>query len=100
MSEKKLVPVSDSDIDKYEDIKELRKDVPAKKGSMGEMIESFQNDRTRGYSAAEKEGFTHTNKARSFDDEGSTLEEVKKMLKPSSKKDFMVKSGMRMLKDK
>ena len=70
MSEKKLVPMSDSDIDKYEDIKELRKDVPAKKGSMGEMIESFASDVTRGYSAAEKEGFTHTNKAKSFNDDG------------------------------
>lgn len=89
-----------SDIDKYADIEELRKDVPAKKGSMGEMIESFASDRTKGYSAAEKEGFTHTNKAKSFDDEGSTVEEIKKMLKPSSKKDFMVKTGMKMLKDK
>jgi len=89
-----------SDIDKYADIEELRKDVPAKKGTMGEKIESFASDRTKGYSAAEKEGFTHTNKAKSFDDEGSTLEEIKKMLKPTSKKDFMVKTGMKMLKDK
>ena len=89
-----------SDIDKYADIEELRKDVPAKKGSMGEMIESFQNDRTKGYSAAEKEGFTHTNKAKSFDDEGSTIEEVKKMLKTKSKKDLMLESGIRMLKAK
>ena len=89
-----------SDIDKYADIEELRKDVPAKKGTMGEKIESFASDRTKSYSAAEKEGFTHTNKAKSFDDEGSTLEEVKKMLKTKSKKDLMLESGIRMLKDK
>ena len=89
-----------SDIDKYADIEELRKDVPAKKGTMGEKIESFASDVTKGYSAAEKEGFTHTNKAKSFDDEGSTLEEVKKMLKTKSKKDFMFKRGMKMLMEK
>jgi len=89
-----------SDIDKYADIEELRKDVPAKKGTMGEKIESFASDVTKGYSAAEKEGFTHTNKAKSFDDEGSTLEEVKKMLKTKSKKDLMLESGIRMLKAK
>jgi hypothetical protein len=100
------------DIDKYSDIEDLRENVPAKKGSMGEMIESFESDRTpirkkksneivpkkkpkemkekgakqrqrqlneaisllekgsMGYKAAEDEGFTHTNKAKSFNDDG------------------------------
>lgn len=96
-------------IDKYSDIKNLRENVPAKKGSMGEMIESFKSDKTpirkkksnkvvpkekpkelgrekrqrqldeaikmleprsKGYVEAEKEGFTHTNKAKSFNDDG------------------------------
>ena len=103
-------------IDKYSDIKNLRENVPAKKGSMGEMIESFESDRTpirkkksnemvppkkpkeikekgarqrqqqldeamsllergsMGYKAAEKEGFTHTNKAKTFNDDGDTDE--------------------------
>jgi len=102
------------DIDKYSDIEDLRENVPAKKGSMGEMIESFASDRTpirkkksnemvppkkpkeikekgakqrqrqlneaisllekgsMGYKAAEDEGFTHTNKAKDFDEEGET----------------------------
>ena len=86
--------MSENDIDKYESIKELRKNVKAKKGSMGEEIESFASsgeappvkskispeerkliqktleDISKGYSGAEKEGFTHTNKAKSFKDDG------------------------------
>jgi len=100
-----------SNIDKYKDIDDVRKNVKAKKGSMGEMIESFASDRTpirktksnkilpkekpkelgrekrerqldeaikmleprsKGYVEAEKEGFTHTNKAKDFDEEGET----------------------------
>ena len=98
-----------SNIDKYKDIDDVRKNVKAKKGSMGEMIESFESDKTpiikkksnkvvpkekpkelgrekrqrqldeaikmleprsKGYVEAEKEGFTHTNKAKSFNDDG------------------------------
>ena len=82
-----------NDIDKYSDIKEVAKEIKPKKGSMGDDIKAMDKEYTpsakskisdkerklikktledisKGYSGAEKEGFTHTNKAKSFNDEG------------------------------
>ena len=86
-----------NDIDKYSDIKEVAKEIKPKKGSMGDDIKAMDKEYTppakskisdkerklikktledisKGYAGAEKEGFTHTNKAKNFDDEGETNE--------------------------
>lgn len=80
-------------IDTYKDIDDVRKNIKARKGSMGEEIESFSKDvpatkqisispkeralikknledSSKGYARAEKDGFTHTNKAKSFNEKG------------------------------
>ena len=82
-----------SDIDKYQDIEEVAEKEPMRKGSMGAEIKAMDKEKTKpakskispaerkrientlekiskGYASAEKEGFTHTNKAKSFNDEG------------------------------